>query len=642
MSTDKIETLDQALAEIFNESHLISTKTEPNLPDVDREALAGIFSEPLPIFNSAEPSPPHFDYQLLAEMFSGPPPVLIDLQRSPLNIDEVSSPPLFGDPDNKQPAANIVEECPSSSAENERSQRTESLLAKIRHIFSTKAETLPSSTDNGSSSVSSPGQLRETKPVAKAIAPAPQTNAAIERLRRVTPLLVETTSPVSTDIEPPPAHLVPSCPPATGGPDDVTPGEHAPTVAARADEQRTQQKPEALPNELRGLVLRSPEPPPPVAENGRPRQTLSDELTEFELTVKAVDALLQADAVQPHNARSLVIAPLPPPSTTEPSLRSLAPGRLNEVQPLETLPPPFFATGPARQVLSGRLDEPVTRSNADLTLPIREKEPSGPRRPSSLSSQPKHGASIAETVEGIPSANEGGETQEHRVSLPNELEPSQGHPPTTLSGGSVDIAPEVKTLPPAPRAHAVLTPQQTKSLPLSSPPLPLPHTSDSCVMCKEEQPPPVLTDQPVTVAPALQAAAAPADLQGARPWQAKSLQAKAVLDISREHQTSLEEVPSRPIFHDRRNDIEPDVKAAAIDCAPSMGDVTQEKAKPLLAGLELDTAIRLRWVMRDIRANRTAMSPTSENDLATLVELGLIEMRGKLPGLTHLGVLELN
>jgi hypothetical protein len=639
MSTDKIEALDQALAEIFNESHLISTKTEPNLPDFDREALARIFSEPLPIFNNAEPSPPHFDYQLLAEIFSGPPSVLVDPQRSPLNIDEMSSPPLFGESDNKQPAANIVEKCPSSSAENERSQRTESLLAKIRHIFSTKAETLPSSTDNGSSSVSSPGQLHETKPAAKANAPAPQTNAAIGQLRRVTSLLVETTSPVSTDIEPPPAHLVPSCPPTTGGPDDVAPGEHAPTMAARADEQRTQQKPEALPNELRGLILGSPEPSSPVAENGRPRQTLSDELIEFELTVKAVDAL-QADAVQPHNARSSVIDSLPPTSTTEPSFRSLAPGRLNEVQPLETaLPPPFFETGPARQVLSGRLDKPVTRSNADLTLPISEKEPSGPRRPSSLSSQPEHGASIAETVEGIPSANEGGETQEHRVSLPIELKPFEWHPPTTLSGGSVDIAPEVKTLPAAPRTHAVLTPRQTKSLPLSSPPLPLPPTSDSCVMC-EEQPPPVLTDQPGTVAPALQAAAVPAGLQGARPWQ---LQAKAVLAISREHQTSLEEVPSRPIFHDRHNDIEPDLKAGAIDCAPFMGDVTQEpKAKPLLAELELDTAIRLRWVMRDIRANRTAMSPTSENDLATLVELGLIEMRGKLPALTHLGVLELN
>jgi hypothetical protein len=163
-------------------------------------------------------------------------------------------------------------------------------------------------------------------------------------------------------------------------------------------------------------------------------------------------------------------------------------------------------------------------------------------------------------------------------------------------------------------------------------------------MWKQEQPPAVITAQAGTVAPALEAAAAPADLQSPPPWQVKSLQAEAILEISTELQSSLEEAPSQPIFHGRPNDVEPDVGAAAIGTAPPRWDaVTQEpKAKPLLAELELDTAIRLRWVMRDIRANRTAMSPPGDNDLATLVKLGLIEMRGKLPALTHLGVLELN
>jgi hypothetical protein len=106
----------------------------------------------------------------------------------------------------------------------------------------------------------------------------------------------------------------------------------------------------------------------------------------------------------------------------------------------------------------------------------------------------------------------------------------------------------------------------------------------------------------------------------------------------------LEEPPSRPIFHGRHNHVEPDPRAAVIDSASSMGDAVKQepKAKPLLAQLELDTAIRLRWVLRDIRADRIAMWPTIENDLDTLVKLELIEMRGKLPALTHLGVLELN
>jgi hypothetical protein len=45
--------------------------------------------------------------------------------------------------------------------------------------------------------------------------------------------------------------------------------------------------------------------------------------------------------------------------------------------------------------------------------------------------------------------------------------------------------------------------------------------------------------------------------------------------------------------------------------------------------------------MRDIRANRLGMSPASANDLARLVALGLVEMRGELASLTTLGVREL-
>src|SRR3954447_17105839 len=60
-------------------------------------------------------------------------------------------------------------------------------------------------------------------------------------------------------------------------------------------------------------------------------------------------------------------------------------------------------------------------------------------------------------------------------------------------------------------------------------------------------------------------------------------------------------------------------------------------ARSLLAGLNLDTAIRLRWALRDIKANRTAWSPVSPDDLAALVELGLVEMRDKIPALTRDG-----
>ena len=58
----------------------------------------------------------------------------------------------------------------------------------------------------------------------------------------------------------------------------------------------------------------------------------------------------------------------------------------------------------------------------------------------------------------------------------------------------------------------------------------------------------------------------------------------------------------------------------------------------MLDGLNLDTAIRLRWVLRDIRAKRTNLSPISQNDLMALIELGLIEMQNDEPALTKEGM----
>jgi hypothetical protein len=46
--------------------------------------------------------------------------------------------------------------------------------------------------------------------------------------------------------------------------------------------------------------------------------------------------------------------------------------------------------------------------------------------------------------------------------------------------------------------------------------------------------------------------------------------------------------------------------------------------------------------MRDIRSKRTQFSSVSANDLTTLVELGLVEIRDELPRLTGLGFLALD
>jgi hypothetical protein len=63
--------------------------------------------------------------------------------------------------------------------------------------------------------------------------------------------------------------------------------------------------------------------------------------------------------------------------------------------------------------------------------------------------------------------------------------------------------------------------------------------------------------------------------------------------------------------------------AGAAENETTMAD----QPRSVLDGLNLDTAIRLRWALRDIKAGRIKFTPLSENDRMALIELGLIEMR---------------
>jgi hypothetical protein len=65
----------------------------------------------------------------------------------------------------------------------------------------------------------------------------------------------------------------------------------------------------------------------------------------------------------------------------------------------------------------------------------------------------------------------------------------------------------------------------------------------------------------------------------------------------------------------------------------SQGTMAEQTSSPW-AGLDLDTAIRLRWALRDIKAKRTKLTPVSPSDLETLIEIGLVEMRDDSPLLT--------
>ena len=53
--------------------------------------------------------------------------------------------------------------------------------------------------------------------------------------------------------------------------------------------------------------------------------------------------------------------------------------------------------------------------------------------------------------------------------------------------------------------------------------------------------------------------------------------------------------------------------------------------------LDLDTAVRLRWALRDIKSKRTQLLPVNPDDLAKLIELSLVEMQGDAPIITVKG-----
>jgi hypothetical protein len=57
-----------------------------------------------------------------------------------------------------------------------------------------------------------------------------------------------------------------------------------------------------------------------------------------------------------------------------------------------------------------------------------------------------------------------------------------------------------------------------------------------------------------------------------------------------------------------------------------------------LANFDLDKAIALRWTLRDIVAKRLKLTPLKDDDLHTLMELGLIEMRDGAPVVTQSGL----
>lgn len=80
-----------------------------------------------------------------------------------------------------------------------------------------------------------------------------------------------------------------------------------------------------------------------------------------------------------------------------------------------------------------------------------------------------------------------------------------------------------------------------------------------------------------------------------------------------------------------------DVARAILEPAPQKPNEIETPPAPKLVRLPRDTAIALRWTLRDIRGKRWKMSPIDPNNLQTLIGMGLVELRNGEPVLTNSG-----
>lgn len=77
--------------------------------------------------------------------------------------------------------------------------------------------------------------------------------------------------------------------------------------------------------------------------------------------------------------------------------------------------------------------------------------------------------------------------------------------------------------------------------------------------------------------------------------------------------------------------------AAVSDGTQSRAIHFPDMAERPLAHLDLEKAIALRWALRDIIAKRLKLSPLDDDNLQSLLELGLVEMREGVPVVTPAG-----
>lgn len=560
------------------------------------EDLADVFAESPLISPHTEASHHTFDREALSGIFREHRQVLSETNPSRPDAGHEALSEIFSDPHR------ISSDKEPSRLASDREALSE--LFNEHHPISTGAEPSSSIFDD----VALAKLFSEPLPVSANTEPSP---AGFDH--RVLAEVLNEPRPVRIDPQPSPISLdtASSSEPLPAQPDNGEPVAPIVAVASstNADGARTQRA-RSLLTKLHHIFSPRSEPPPSDIENDPSPLTRPDRVGNVEPAATAVAVAPAADAESTHAQQA---SPLPVEAVA-PIAPAIEPSPPMLPDPLHPVVADRRKTGEP----AAKADQPDNPESAPTTAPADAVSGQAPQGKPSLT-EPRP---ITIKVEALP------HSRDKETSLPT----SSGQPDDT------EPAAEIVAVAAAPNIESV-RPQQATSL-------------------QAERPAPISIDTRSSLADLQTEPSTPAlagKLDNARPPVVTGAEPREEKPIS-------SEVPSllSTMFHPQPRAVENDPSPASIAGQPDpaesrarfvavapaaeteSAEMRAQQARSPLAELDLDTAIRLRWVMRDIRSRRTKLSPVSDNDLTTLLDLGLVEMRAELPSLTTLGVLALD
>ena len=673
---------DQSFADLLSQRPSLASDTHQPPPEFDQQGLAQILGELSTISANPKPAQPSFDHQALAEILTELRSDPVNPPTAPLGLDTKSSSPS---------AVNQIQpkelEARTFTAAA-RPPRAKSLFAKLHQVFSSKDEARLSEVDNAPLLLSLSGQQQRLEPMEK-ITSTPAGGSfprSAKSLTELPPLSFEQGSAIATQSGNARSTKGVVATFTTDNASTWSPLTQRPHLTSKVTELPSPLKAERSQPILSGQSDFGAASTASESAGAREANSFSVELPPLNILENKIEPFIRQEIAdptltrKPENLKSAAELAAAPQTNTQPARPQQGGSYLLEVPqlistkvqpslikfqgdpsppnpsgPLENTAPtasaitPFPATNtedaPRQKLswLSAKLP-PMVSANREPPLaasqstfspqlmnlgPVLQTDPVGPLT-ESKSAEPAAGVVAAASLSDAQTRQDGSSFEQDKQSSSLSGQADCMGPPVNLVGASG--APEVES----PR------PQHISSLGAA---LRVLVAKPSRPILQKEASRSTPANPPDNAAMWVETASQPTGADSARTPQTKSLMTEMPAPTDAKSSAPIfKNKPSRPPISGQLSDAAPKAKTVAVAPPADMnGAVPQaQQAKSLLTELDMNTAIHLRWVMRDIRSERTKFSPISANDLTALVQLGLVEMREGLPMLSGLGLLALD